>query len=132
MLKSSMTIRHCFQSTCLVNHPSNIYFLKHSYFLNEHHYLLHLTILSQRCPYVTMDIVFFFAVPPLRQSCRQYFIVSFWFPHIAFLHVIGWLFFDIKCLWVSLVCPIHILLSLTLYCQQLFLALSHSSMFVLM
>ena len=48
------------------------------------------------------------------QSCRQFFIV--WFPHAAFLHVGCWLFLDTNCLWVSLVCPICIILSLTLYC----------------
>ena len=63
-----------------------------------------------------------------RQSCRQCFIVSIWFPHAAFLQVGGGSFLDIRCLWVSLECPICILLSLTSYCLQLLYALSHSLM----
>ena len=41
------------------------YFLEHSYSLKEPYYLLYLTIPSQWCPYVTLDIVFLSAVPPL-------------------------------------------------------------------
>ena len=63
-----------------------------------------------------------------RQSWRKRFIVSLWFPYPLFPHVSCWLFLDIKCLWVSLVCPIHILLSLNSYCLELLLTLSHSSM----
>ena len=37
-------------------------------------------------------------------------------------------FLNIKCPWVSLKCPIRILLNLTSYCLQLLYALSHSSM----
>ena len=53
-------------------------------------------------------LCFSFCCPPIGQSCRQYFIVSLWFPHIS-----CWLFLDIECLWVSQVCPRHNLLSLT-------------------
>ena len=82
---------------------------------------------TSQCPYVTLDIVFLSAVPLLGQSYRQCFIVS-----LCFLHVGCWLFLDINCLWVSLVCPIRILLSLTSYCLQLLWEFSHSLMCGLM
>ena len=47
---------------------------------------------------------------------------------LHFPHVGCWWFLDIKCLWVSLMCPVCILLSLTSYCLQLLWTLSHSSM----
>ena len=118
-----MTIRHCNQYTDLVSCPSNLYFFEHPYYLEVPHYHLHFTIISKKCPYITLDIVFLSAVPTLGQFYRQCFIVSLWFPYVG-----CWLFLGIKCLLVSLVCPIPILLSLASYCLQLFWELSHSSM----
>ena len=81
---------------------------------------------SQFFPSRLLWIFYFFLLFfHLGQSCRQCFIVSIWLPHTAFLQVGGCPFFDIKCPWVSLLCPIRILLSL-IYCLQLFYALSHS------
>ena len=123
-----MTKRHCYQCTDLVSYRSGPYFFEKFYSLKKPHYLLHFTIFSQWCPYVTLDISFLSAVPTLGQSCGQCFIVNLWFSHAVFLHAGCWLFLDIKCLRVSLVCSISILLSLTSYCFQLLLAFSHSSM----
>ena len=65
----------------------------------------------------------FLVVPPLRQSSRQYFIVSVWFLHVVFLHVGCWSFLALKYPWNSLVCPMQILLNSNSYCLQLLGAL---------
>ena len=101
-------------------------------FLQKVHLFLYFTILSQQCPYVTLDIVFLSALPLLGQSCKRFLIVRLWFPHAAFSHVGCWLFLDNKCLQVSLVCLIHILLSLISYYLQLVWPFSHSAMHGLM
>ena len=62
--KSSMNIQNCSQLADLVSLLS-LYFLKHPNLPKEPHYLLHFTILSQQCPYFTLDIVFLSAVPPI-------------------------------------------------------------------
>ena len=62
------------------------------------------------------------------QFCRKFFIVSICFPHAAFLQAGGGSFLEIRCPWVSLECPIRILLNLISHCLQLLYALSHSSM----
>ena len=61
--KSPMTLRCCQDFSV----PLYLYFLELSYFLEEFHHLLHLTIISQQCPYVTLDTVFCSTVPPLGQ-----------------------------------------------------------------
>ena len=98
----SVKITNDLVSYSLFHISSNICILK------KHHHFLHFTILSQ---FVTLDIVFLSAVPLLHwgQSCRQCFIVSIWFLHAAFLQVGGYSFLDIRGPWVSLVCPICIL-----------------------
>ena len=104
-----MTIKCYYQLAHLISLLSSLYFLKYPNLHKKPHNLLHFTILSQQCPCVILEIVFLSAVSPLE-------IVSLWFPHAAFPHVVCWLFLDIKCLWVSLMCPIRILLSLTQCC----------------
>ena len=66
-----MTIRHCLQLANLVSLLSSLYFLKHPYLPKEPHHLLHLSMLSQQCPYVTLNIMFLSAVPPLHQYVFQ-------------------------------------------------------------
>ena len=56
-----MTIRCYFKLANLISLLSSLYFLKYPYLLEVHH-LLHFTILSQQCPYVTLDIVFLSAL----------------------------------------------------------------------
>ena len=124
-----MNIRHCLVLADLVSLLSSLYFLKHSYLPKESYHLLHFVILPQQCPYVTQILCFFMLFFHWGQSCWQSFIVWLSILHVAFPHVGCWLFLDIKCPWVSLVCPIRILLNLTSYCQQLLRALSHSSMY---
>ena len=85
--KSLLTIRHCSLSiSCNIDEqqvhpapqslltlrcsqdsstPSHLYFLELSNLLEEFHHLLHLTVFSQQCPYVTLDIVFLSVVPTL-------------------------------------------------------------------
>ena len=99
--------------------------------------LRNLIIFSTSQSFVVMSLChsgycFFLLSLHWGQSCRQFFIVRLWFPLAAFPHVGCWLFFDIKWPWVSLVCPIRILFSLTSYCLQLLWALSHSAMCGLM
>ena len=65
-----------------------------------------------------------------KHSSRQCYVFRVCF-HMCML-IDCWSFLDIKCPWVSLVCPIRSLLSLTSYCLQLLWALSHSSMWGLM
>ena len=116
--KSSMTIRHCFWHSDLVSYPS--FYISSNISISQ--VFLSSTLMS---PWI---LYFFLLSLHQGQPCRKCFIVGVWSPHAAFLHVGGFSFFDIECAWVNLVCPIRILLSLTLYCLQLLYALSHSSM----
>ena len=76
--------------------------------------------------------IFFLLSLHWGQSCRQCFIANLWFQHVAFPHVGGWLFHDIKYPWVNLVFPIRILISLTSYCLKMLWALTLSRMCGLM
>ena len=117
-----MTRRHCFQCTDLVSYPSSLCFLEHPYSLKESHYLLYFTILSLQCPYITLDIVFLSVVPSLEGNLVDDVLLSvsgFHMLHFRMLAVGCWLFLDIKCPGVSLVCLIRILLSLISYFLQL-------------
>ena len=120
-----ITTRCCWWLADLISLLSSLYFLKHPNFPKEPH-LLHFTILSQKCPYVILDIVLLSAVPPLKVVLQALF---YCWALVSTCYISACqLFLDIKCLWVNLVCPNRILLSLTLYCLQLLYALYHSSM----
>ena len=125
-----MTIRLCFRHADLISHPSYLYFLKHLYSLRN--LIIFSTICSQQCFYITLEIVFFSVFLALGNFCRQYMIVNIWFPYAALPHVGCWLFLDLKCPCVSLVCSIWSLLSLTSYCLQLMWELSHAKICGLM
>ena len=86
-----MTIRRCYRLVDLVSFLSFYIFSQKSHLPKEPHHLHHFTILSQQCPYVTLDIVFLFAV-------------SLWFLHAPFPHIGCWWSLDIKISWVNLVC----------------------------
>ena len=117
-----MTIRHCSWHADLVSYSSQICFLQ------KPHNFFHFTILSSSVPVSPWILYFFLLSLHWGESCRQCFIVSIWFSHAVFLQVGGGSFLDIKCPWVSLVCPIRILLSWTSYYLQLLYELFHSSM----
>ena len=126
-----MTIKCCYWLADLIGLLSSLCFLKHPYFPKQPHHLhLHFLVLHFHF------LVVFLCHPGYCISfcclsiISNIFFVSLWFKHAAFLHVTCWLFLDIKNPWVSLVCPIHILFSLTSYCLQLLLAFSHSLMCV--
>ena len=112
--KSSMTIRHCCWHTDLVSYSIYISLNISVSFRN-----LVIFSTSQWFPSSALKspwiLNFFLLSLHWGQSCIQCFIISLWFLHATFLQV-GGSFLDIKCPWVSLECPICILLSLTSYC----------------
>ena len=116
-----MLIRYCFRHVDLVSYSS--FYISLNIFVSLRNFIIYST--SHLFPNIALMspwILYFFLLSfHMEQSCRQCFIVSIWFPHAAFLQVGGGSFLDIKCLWVSLVCPICILLSLTSYFLQIFM-----------
>ena len=123
-----MTIRHCYQCTDVVSHPSNLYFLVHPYSLKKPHNFSTSQSFPSSILMSPWILCFFLLSFHWGQSCKQCFIINLLFPHAAFPHISGCLFLNIKCPWVNLVCSMCILLGLTSYYLQLFWELSHSSM----
>ena len=116
--KSSMTLRHCSRHADLVSFFS--FYISSNISVSSTSQFFPCSALKSPC-----ILHFFLLSLHWGQSCRQCFIVSLCSPHSAFLQAGGCSFLDIKCLWVSLICPVRVLLNFTSYCLQL----SHSSMY---
>ena len=100
-----MTIRHKYCHVDLISY-SSFYISSNICFLKKLHNFLHNSF-----PVVLLchpGYCISFCCPFIRQSCRQCFIVILFSTCCIF---VCWLFLDIKCPWISLVCSIYMLFS---------------------